>query len=283
MVAAVVGTVTLLLGAGGVFGALKDALNTIWGVAPKPDAGFMKMVRDRFLSFSMVLGVGFLLMVSLTLSAGISALSKYLGDRIPGVPFVWESLNTVVSVGVFALLFAMIYKALPDAKVQWRDVWIGALLTAIVFTLGKVAIGLYLGRGAVGSAYGAAGSLVVLLLWIYYSAQILFFGAEFTKVFATRRGSKIVPNEDAEPLSPEARADQGLAPAHARAAGTVSSQQAQQAEKVPQMALIGPERPRNSKLCTDNPGNAVRIATLVGAVIGLLVGLIQRPQGTGRA
>jgi membrane protein len=277
IVATVIGTITLVLGAGGVFGALQDALNTIWGVEPKPNAGFMRMVKDRFLSFSMVLGLGFILMVSLVLSAGISAVASYFGGRLSGAPWLWEALNTVVSFGIFALLFAMMFKILPDAKVQWRDVWIGALLTALLFTIGKFAIGLYLGRGAVGSAYGAAGSFVVLLLWIYYSAQILFFGAEFTKVYAKRYGSKIVPDEDAIPVSPEARADQGLKPQPSKPNHPSPARPVEEPH-VRYPAPIGPGMPASSHLHTSHAGSTIRVAGLIGAAIGLVVGLVRRPR-----
>jgi membrane protein len=208
--ATVVGVVTLLLGAGGVFGQLQDALNTIWGVAPKPGRGFMGMIKDRFLSFSMVLGVGFLLMVSLVLSAAVSAVGHFLGGRFPALTWLGPVLDFILSVGVFTLLLALIYRFLPDAKIAWHDVWIGSALTAFLFTVGKILIGLYLGRSSVSSAYGAAGSLVVLLLWVYYSSQILFFGAEFTKVYAQKFGSRIVPEPDAVAVTDEARAEQGL-------------------------------------------------------------------------
>lgn len=266
IVATIVGTVTLLMGAGGVFGQLQDALNTIWGVMPKPGMGWLDMVKARFLSFSMVLGVGFLLMVSLVLSTGIAAAAKLVGDRIPGAPWVWESLNTVVSFGVFTLLFGLIYKVLPDAKLGWRDVGTGAVLTSVLFIIGKFAIGMYLGRGSIGSAYGAAGSLVVLLLWIYYSAQILFFGAEFTKVYAKKYGSKIVPTEDAIPVTAEARAEQGLKPA--TAGHGVEKPKPQKAYAVP----IGPA-PAGDRI--QGMEGAIRTAGLIGAAIGLVVGLLR--------
>jgi membrane protein len=282
ILATAIGTATLLLGAGGVFGALQDALNTIWGVRPKPNAGFWHMVKDRFLSFSMVFGLGFLLMVSLVVSAGISAIAAFFGNRIPGIPWLWELLNTVVSFGVFTLMFALIYKVLPDAKVQWRDVWVGSLLTALLFTIGKFAIGLYLGRGAIGSAYGAAGSLVVLLLWIYYSAQILFFGAEFTKVYAKRFGSRIVPEEGAEPISAEARADQGMNPKP-----TGARPDARPAPRAP----AGPRAPvpvHASRIAhsagvraahDDGAIRVIRLAGIAGAAIGIILGLARRPEG----
>ncbi|MEO1620246.1 MAG: YihY/virulence factor BrkB family protein [Cyanobacteria bacterium J06632_3] len=188
----------LILGASGLFIQLQDALNTVWNVVPKKDEGFWKLVRDRILSFGMVLAIGFLLLVSLLLSAGLAAVSTLFGDSVLlGWDAGWQLLNVGLSFGITTLLFALIYKVLPDVKISWSDVWIGAAMTALLFTLGKTLIGLYLGNSSVASAYGAAGSFVVLLLWIYYSAQILLFGAEFTQVYANRFGSNIRPDEHA--------------------------------------------------------------------------------------
>jgi membrane protein len=210
ILASVIGVLTLLFGAAGVFGQLKDALNTIWEVAPAPGRSFWGMVKDRFLSFAMVLVIGFLLMVSLVVSAALSGVSKYMAGMLPTVSWLGPVLDFVISLAVFTGLLALIYRVLPDAKIAWRDVRIGAFMTALLFAIGKILIGLYLGRSTVASAYGAAGSLVVLLLWVYYSAQILFFGAEFTQVYATRYGSRIVPADDAVPVTEEARAQQGI-------------------------------------------------------------------------
>jgi membrane protein len=183
-VAAIVGIVTLLFGASGVFGQLQSAMNEIWDVPPKASSGIWAMIRSRFLSFAMVLGTGFLLLVSLILSAMIAGLGQWIGHRWPAFEPISHLANAAATFLVVMLLFAMMFKLLPDTKVAWRDVWFGAFITAVLFTVGKFLIGLYLGKAAVGSAYGAAGSLVVLLVWIYYSAQILFFGAELTHAFA---------------------------------------------------------------------------------------------------
>jgi membrane protein len=188
--AGIIGIVTLVLGAGGVFHQLKDALNTMWGVPP-PKGGILTTIRAQFISFTMVLGIGFLLLVSLVVSAGLSAANDLFARLLPGADFIAQLLNFVISFGVVTLLFAMIYKVLPDTEVKWGDVWMGAAVTALLFTIGKFLIGLYLGNSSVASGYGAAGSFVVLLLWIYYSAQILLFGAEFTQVYAKRRGSRV--------------------------------------------------------------------------------------------
>lgn len=195
--ASIISIVALLFGASGVFAQLQEALNTVWEVKAKPQQGIMNFVRKRFLSFSAVLGIGFLLLVSLIASAVLSALNNYMTDFLPGFDWLWQVLNLGISFSVITLLFALMYKFLPDVKIRWNDVWIGAIITTILFVVGKFALGLYIGRGSFGSTYGAAGSLVVVLAWVYYSAQILFFGAEFTQVYARKFGSRIVPDEHA--------------------------------------------------------------------------------------
>ena len=193
IIATTVGAATLLLGAAGVFGQLQDALNTIWEVAPYPGRGWRGFVKDRFLSLTMVLGTGFLLLVSLVVTAGIAAAGESLGGLSPGVEALAELAAMLVSLCVVVVLFAMIFKFLPDAEIAWRDVWIGAVVTAALFVVGKFAIGLYLGHASIGSAYGAAGSFVVLLVWVYYSAQVLLLGAELTQVYARRTGRRVEP------------------------------------------------------------------------------------------
>jgi membrane protein len=199
IVASMIGTVTLLLGALGAFNELQNALNRIWDVQPKPLTGWgpriMQFVLKRLLSFSMVVGIGFLLLVSLIISAGISAMSDYFGG-FPVVPeTLLQILNQLISLGIITLLFALIFKFIPDAKISWRHVWPGALVTAVFFTLGKYLIGLYLGKSNVGSTFGAAGSLALIMVWIYYSSQILFLGAELTRVFDKRFGPRSRPDE----------------------------------------------------------------------------------------
>jgi membrane protein len=189
-VATIVGLATLLFGASGVFAQLQDSMNTIWKARSPTTNGILDFLRVRLLSFSMVLGIGFLLLVSLVLSAILSALGDYLGIFIPGGAAVGHALNATVSLGVVTVLFAMIFKWLPDTKVAWRDVVLGALVTSFLFTIGKFGIGFYLGKASVASSYGAAGSVVILLVWVYYSALILYFGAEFTNVYAMRYGSR---------------------------------------------------------------------------------------------
>jgi membrane protein len=197
ILATLLGIVVGLFGASGVFGQLQDALNTIWGVKAKPGAGLWAFLRARFLSFAMVAGVCFLLLVSLTVESVLRGLSTYLQNLLPGGHILALLLFLILDVGAVIALFAMIFRFLPDIKIGWRDVWIGASLTGLLFVLGKFILGLYLGSGAAGSAYGAASSLITLLLWIYYSAQILLFGAEFTQVYTHSYGSRIEPEDHA--------------------------------------------------------------------------------------
>jgi membrane protein len=192
--ATIVGVALLIVGASGVFLQLQDALNSIWKVKPKPGQGFMGLIRSRLLSFSVILGTGFLFLISLVVSAALNALGKYFSHWLPiENVHLLEILHVAVSLVVITALFAMIFKVLPDVILSWNDVWIGAAFTAVLFTLGKYLIGLYLGRGTVASTFGAAGTLVVLLLWVYYSSLILLFGAEFTRVYTNRWGSRVVP------------------------------------------------------------------------------------------
>jgi membrane protein len=201
LVAIVVGMVTLLVGATGVFAQLQDALNTVWKVEPPSGYGVWGFLKDRLLSLSMILGLGFLLLVSLVINAGLSALGTYSAGLVPtDWAVVLHIFNLLLAFGVTLAMFAMIFKFLPAARVAWPDVWVGASITAVLFTVGKYLIGLYLGMSAVGSSYGAAGSFVVLLLWIYYSTQILLFGAEFTQVYASRPGHGFLPTPGASAL-----------------------------------------------------------------------------------
>ncbi|TKB83394.1 MAG: YihY/virulence factor BrkB family protein [Nitrospira sp.] len=200
--------VTLLFGASGVFAQLQDALNIIWGVETKPGLGIFQVLRDRFTSFVAVLGSGFLLLVSLVLSAGLAAVGDTLQALLPAPEAVLQAINILVSFVVITLLFAMIYKLIPDVSNGWKDVWVGAAMTAFLFTVGKFLIGLYLGKSDVGLAYGAAGSVIVILLWVYYASQIFLFGAEFTAVYAASHGSQIMPTKNAIP----ARAAKAVVP-----------------------------------------------------------------------
>jgi membrane protein len=200
IIATSIGLATLMFGASGVFGQLQTSLNTIWGVKPAPDRGIVGTLRDRFLSFGFILVVGFLLLVSLILTAGIAFVGEWFGNFVIGAEILSQVLNLVLSLGIIGLLFSMIFKYLPDVKIAWRDVWSGAFMTALLFIIGKTVLGIYLGKGTVDSAFGAGGSLIILLVWVYYSAQILFFGAEFTQVYANKYGSLVVPARGAIPI-----------------------------------------------------------------------------------
>jgi membrane protein len=206
----IIGIATLLFGAMGVFGQLQDALNTVWKVTPKPGRGIWGIIQDRFLSLTLVLGTGFLLLISLVLTAALAALNKSFSEILPGGAQLWQAINQLVAVAVVALLFAMIFRLLPDARIGWRDVWLGAILTAILFSLGKYLLGLYLGREGVASEFGAASSLVVILMWVYYASLILLFGAEFTRVYAQKMGSSTKPTSNAVALTTDARLRQGM-------------------------------------------------------------------------
>jgi membrane protein len=197
LLATIIGILLALFGASGVFGQLQDALNTIWGVKAKPGGGIWGFLRSRFLSFAMVGGVCFLLLVSLTLESVLKGFSHYIQGVLPGGIVIAMAVYWIFDLAVVILLFAIIFKFLPDAQIQWRDVWIGAATTAIFFAIGKWALGLYLGSGSAASAYGAASSLITLLLWVYYSSQILLFGAEFTQVYACQAGRGVAPDEHA--------------------------------------------------------------------------------------
>ena len=197
ILATVVGIVVALFGASGIFGQLQDALNTVWSVKAKPGQGIKGFLRARFLSFSMVGGVCFLLLVSLTLSSVVHLFSDPLKKVLPGGDVIPLLLNLALDLVVVTLLFALIFKYLPDAKIAWKDVWIGAGLRTLFFLIGKWALSIYLGSGSAGSAYGAASALITTFVWVYYSAQILLFGAEFTQIYATEYGSHVEPKEHA--------------------------------------------------------------------------------------
>jgi membrane protein len=196
VLATTVGVITLIFGASGVFGEIQDSINKIWGIKAKPNRGFRKLLRNRLISFSMIIALGFLLMVSLILNAILEALSHKLQAIFPNISvYLFYVLNLALLFVLITVLFAIIFKTLPDGKVHWKDALIGSTFTAFLFMLGKSAIGFYLGNSKIASTYGAAGSLIVILLWVYYSALILYFGAEFTKVYAYTFGKKIIPND----------------------------------------------------------------------------------------
>ena len=197
LVSALIGIAALLFGAGGVVGQLQSSLNKIWGVEANPGQGVWGFIRQRFVSFAMVLAIGFLLLVSLLVSAGLSAMTRVIGDTLGGLAVVSYVIDLAVSFIFVTFLFALIYKFLPDARIRWKDVWIGAAITAALFTIGKTFIGLYLGSSGVTSIYGAAGSLITVLLWVYYSSLIFFLGAEFTQVYASEYGTGVEPSANA--------------------------------------------------------------------------------------
>jgi len=201
LVATIIGLATLLFGASGVFLELQRSMNEIWDVPPRQESGIWTLVKSRFFSFAMVLGVGCLLLLSLALTAVLSAVGAYFQEFVPASVSgrAVYGLDLAASLTIFTILFALMFKVLPDAGAAWRDVWMGAAVTAVLFVVGKFLLGLYLGRAGVASTYGAAGSLIVLLLWVYYSAQILFFGAELTQVYARRYGSRAGRGVAAEP------------------------------------------------------------------------------------
>jgi membrane protein len=208
--ATIIGGVALIIGASGVFGQLQDSLNTIWGVTTKPGKSMVALIRDRCFSMAMVLGIGFLLLLSMALTAFVNAFASRLGQWISLPPWIAPVFNGLVTFVVISSLFALIFKVLPDVKIRWRDVWIGALGTALLYTLGQFLLGIYLGYETNASAYGLGSAFVVILLYVYYSALILYFGAEFTKVFARRHGTRIEPSSYAVQITDQQRAQQGM-------------------------------------------------------------------------
>ena len=249
IVSTIIATFTLLLGASGFFGQLKDALNTVWGIEPREGRGIWGIVKDNFLSFATLLGTAFLLLVSLVISTALAAFGKWFGNLLPLPEVVLQAINVVVSFAVITGLFGLIFKVLPDAHIAWRDVWIGAALTSALFTIGKLAIGLYLGKSNVGSSYGAAGSLVLVLVWVYYSVQILLYGAEFTQVYANWMGQRIQPTKEAKAVDTE------------KATPTRAAVGARRSDEMKDQRTTGASRPRRRGLIA-----AVVVAVLVAAV-----------------
>ncbi len=223
VMATVISTAVLLFGASTVFAELKDALNTIWGVAVKPGRPFLQLIYDRFFSFWIVLAVGFLLLISLVISVLLAALGLYMSGRFQLPNAVWRMWDFLISFVVVSGLFAMIFKLLPNVRLRWPDVWLGSVATALLFNLGKIVIGYYLAASSIASSFGAAGSVVFVLIWIYYSACILFFGAEITKLYARKFGSGIVPNSRAVLVDDLLRARLGVSAATILAASTPPS------------------------------------------------------------
>lgn len=205
-----IGFTLLFFGASGVFTQLQDAMNTVWNVEADPNRGVMGAIRERFMSFTMVLAIGFILLVSLMLSTLLTTFGDFIGGLVSEAASVLGLVNFIISYGLITVLFALMFKTIPDADIAWRDVWIGAALTGILFKIGEYALGIYFDRSDPTSAFGAAGSVILLLLWVYYSAQILFLGAEFTQVYSTEYGSGIRPERGAVLMTEETRAEQGI-------------------------------------------------------------------------
>lgn len=302
ILATIIGVATLLLGATGLFGQLQGSLNTIWDVKPKEGRGVTGMVKDRFLSFTMILGLCFLLLVSLVISTALSVLNSFFSDLLGGSGILAQIVDLAVSIGVITLIFAMIFKILPDVEIAWSDVWIGALITAVLFTIGKYLLSWYLSTSAPGSAYGAAGSLVILLLWVYYSAQILFFGAEFTQVYSRRYGEELKPAENAVRITEEERTRQGMLPrervqaggqaggaAGAGAANVMIPVAGQPAIHSETASGTAPEaRPTRRERIRHEPANPAVVVPVIagGALAGALaIGRVVRQlaSGSGRA
>ena len=221
--AMVISTSVLLFGASTVFAELKDAMNIIWGVVVKPGRPFLTLLCDRFFSFAIVLAIGFLLLVSLVGSVVVAALSLYMSGRFQVSPAMWQFWDFTISFTIVAALFAFIFKLMPNVRLGWRDVWLGSIATAFLFTLGKIVVGYYLATSSIASSFGAAGSVVIVLAWIYFSACILFFGAEITKVYARKFGSGVVPNSRAVLVDDLLRARLGLSAATIDAASKPQS------------------------------------------------------------
>lgn len=209
IVGAIIGFITLLLGASGVFGQLQQMLNAIWGVTQKPKSGVIALITSRLLNFSMVGVIAFLLVVSLVASSIISGIGTFFSHILPFSSIVLESIDSLISFIIITVLFAFILKVLPDVQIKWKAVWWGALLTSLLFTVGKTIIGIYIGHSGVSSTYGAAAALIILLLWVYYSTQILFFGIEFTKAYTLMTEKKIIPSKYAVLASVEEKKQEG--------------------------------------------------------------------------
>lgn len=209
VIATIISVVVLILGATGVFNHLQDSMNTIFEVKNKPGASIWATIRERFLSFAMVLAIGFMLLASLVITAALSAFGEVILNMFPGFEILMQIVNFLVSFLVITLLFAIMFKFLPDIKIAWKDTLLGAAITSLLFTIGRTAIGIYLGNSDPGSAFGAAGSLIVILVWLYYTGQILYLGAEFTQIYAQEYGQGIEPKENAMWITAEERARTG--------------------------------------------------------------------------
>lgn len=272
-IATIVGVVTLLFAATGVLVQLQDALNAMWNVPPREGGGVVGWFKNRFFSFAMILGVGFLLLVSLVVSAGISALNEYTLGLFPGFEVLLQILNFLLSFAIITVLFALLFKYVPDAEVAWRDVWLGAVVTAFLFTIGKTAIGVYLGNSDLAETYGAAASVILILLWVYYSAQILFFGAEFTEVYANEYGSRIQALEGEVAASEEPRThEEDTTPEEKR------RHKGEQERAQPVGGRGAPAEPRHGEgsLLPQPEPSLLLVTSLVTTLFGFVSGLLLR-------
>jgi membrane protein len=245
-VAAAIGVVTLLIGATTVFGEIQDSINGVWGLKPSPKAGIMRLVASRIMSFGLIATLGFLLLVSLAVTAVVEGIGNRLKAAFPDVAVVvFYIINLLLTLGITTILFAIIFKVLPDVKIKWKAIWPGAIATSLLFMIGKFLISFYISKSNVGSTYGAAGSLVVLLVWIYYSSIILYFGAEFTKAYALQKGARIVPTEyaqwDRDPVVP------GSTPKEKPATSPERTHERGKQNRKPQLAVVKNEAPRPQK------------------------------------
>ena len=274
IVASVIAFITLLFGASGVFGELRDALNTIWDAQPNEESGWRGMIKQKLFSFGMVLSVGFLLLVSLLLSAGLAVIGKFFGQLVPLPVPLLEAINFLVSLAVITFLFALLFKFVPARTISWRSVRVGAILTALLFTIGKFLLGLYLGKAGVGSAYGAAGSLVAVIVWVYYSAQIFFFGAEFTRVYADSHADAATQPESSALQAPKPINALGATPT-GHPIPVTANQRLETEPKPPEspQPLITGVRPRPTPVSrfrtgAPKPGRSLLLALCVGFLCG---------------
>jgi len=257
--ATIIGSAALVIGGTGAFAQLQDSLNTIWGVTVKPGKSVGAFLRARFFSMAMVLAIGFVLLVSMALSTFIVAFSHYIGNLVALPGWLIPLFNDAINFVVITFLFALIFKVLPDVKVRWRDVWVGAAGTALLFTIGKFLLGFYLARATNTSAYGAGSAVVIILLYIYYASVILYFGAEFTKVCARQRGARFQPSNYAVRITNSERAEQGMP----RPAQVQASIRREESGNLARFTPASPPRPM------DQPWRFLGFAFAIGTVIGL--------------
>ncbi|TCJ14311.1 YihY/virulence factor BrkB family protein [Flaviaesturariibacter flavus] len=278
----IIGIITLLIGASSMFGEMQDSINGIWGLKVHPKAGIKAVIVNRIISFGMVATLGFLLLVSLAATALVEGLGGRLQRAMPGLSVaVLYILNLVLTVGVTTVLFAGIFKVLPDAKIKWKDVWIGAGFTALLFLIGKFLIGLYIAKSDIGSTFGSAGSLIVLLVWIYYSAIILYFGAEFTKHYLVEYGPGIQPNQYAVPMegSIVASAEPKRQP-QTEPLSPADPQQPWRTRPYPTLVVHGPRDPQLAHADERRKGTKVGpVKAMLVATVATLTGLIGRGRG----